>query len=166
MSHEKSEVVVSAKVPRSVAEQLKRQAAEGGRTASAQVAELIRQADAVEPEGPALARSMPMSRAKAADRARFLVEQLSALVTEVERTDPSGARLLVSGVSSACWDWQTARLSRTDLLHESLERLAFVVDGERDSKERMDLWKTAMKYVVERTKANFEKSTGKRVEDA
>lgn len=55
--------------------------------------------------------------------------QVSALVKEVEASDPDGAALLVGAVSSSCWQWQTGHLNRTQLLDEALKRLHAVIDG-------------------------------------
>ncbi len=129
MSSEKSEVVVSAKVTRDLATMLKEQAEREGRSASAHMAELIRAANATTPKAKPLTSPPRLTKAAAADRAAFLMEQLSSLVAEVERTNPSGARLLIGGVSSACWTWQSDRLNRTELLTEALDRLHAAIDS-------------------------------------
>ncbi len=143
MRTEKPDVVVSAKVTRDLAQMLKDQAAKEGRTPSAHMAELIKAASASDSKSKPLTRPLRLTRAAAADRAAFLMEQLSALVGEVERTDPTGARLLIGGVSSACWSWQSDRLNRTELLDEALKRVHEVIDA-APGKERGSLMVTAL----------------------
>ncbi len=146
MSSEKPEVVVSAKVTRDLATMLKEQAEREGRSASAQMAELIKAANGVDPVSKPLKPPARLTRAAAADRATFLMEQLSALVGEVERTDPAGARLLIGSVSSACWSWQSDRLNRTELLTEALDRLHAVINS-APGQERGSLMVTTLNNI-------------------
>lgn len=122
-------VVVSAKVPPAVAEDLKRQARDEGQSPSARIAALIQRANDIAERGRALTEPAPITRATAASRAAYLMEQLSTLVSQTEKADPEGATLLVGGLSSACWAWQVDRLNRTELLDEALKRLHGVIDS-------------------------------------
>lgn len=108
----------------------------------------------------------PLSREEYAQRAAGFMEALSDLISRVESHDREGAALLTAAVSTACWEWQSDRLSRTELLAEALQRVADVVDGEEDAKQRGDLWRTAMSHVKENAKRDYEKTTGKKVSKA
>ena len=97
------------------------------------------------------------------------VEQLSALVADVEREDPERAALLVSGFSSACWAWQRDRLprltsaARTELLAKMVERTAEVGESDPDDDSRALF--DAAQFLLARTRADFERRTGQRIED-
>lgn len=57
-------------------------------------------------------------------------------------------------------------MTRAELLHEHLSAIAELLDDEDDPRERADLWTAACRFVVARSKANFLRTHGKRVEDA
>lgn len=57
-------------------------------------------------------------------------------------------------------------MTRTDLLNEHLGCIAELLDNEQDDRERTDLWRSATAFVIARSKANFQRTHGKPVEDA
>lgn len=100
------------------------------------------------------------------ERAQAVAQEFSDLVREVETTNPDGALLIVQAMETATRSWQTARQTRTDILNSHLGYLAAVLDAEPDATERTDLWTSACRFVIARSKANFQRTYGKRVEDA
>lgn len=57
-------------------------------------------------------------------------------------------------------------MTRTAFLNEHLSAIAELLDNEPDPRERVDLWTSACRFVIARSKANFQRTYGKRVEDA
>jgi hypothetical protein len=57
-------------------------------------------------------------------------------------------------------------MTRTVLLNEHLSAIAELLDEEPNPQERVDLWRSACAFVIARSKANFLRTYGKRVEDA
>ncbi len=57
-------------------------------------------------------------------------------------------------------------MTRTVVLNEHLSAIAELLDEEPNPRERTDLWRATCAFVISRSKANFLRTYGKRVEDA